>query len=245
MTFEDVAVQALLKNRILGEDQPTLSAVMGAAALAEGNALLEEFNIRSILIYATTILQFNLTARTLPTYWFTIGPSGADFTAARPTKIIRANLVLTGSTPNVRVPLDVIEDIQWSDVPQPALGVSAYPTRLYNGKEFPNSKLYLHPYPTTSANALELFVPYQIPAWAAVSDTFAFPPGFYNAYMLTLSERLCEGYGAVPDSLAKSAAKARAYFAATNGPSMKISTTDSGIPGSRRSNGTVYTGWSR
>ncbi len=247
MTLEEVLIQAYVKNGILADGEP-LSAELGATGLTDANILLEDFAITSVLIYTTDILTFPLTALTLPTYWYTIGPTGADFTAARPTEIKRANLLLTGSTPYIRIPIEIVNDLQWSDVSTPNLASAPYPTKLYNDGGFPNSKLYLWPFVNTAGNSLELFVPNQIAQFAAITDTFSFPPGFLGAFMYTLSERLCEGKREIPASLIRSAAKARNAYGRINRISPKMSTTDAGVPNSgngSRQGMNFWNGWVR
>lgn len=246
MTFGEIAQQSFIKNGILAPGE-SLPAELAQLALTDGNLLIEEFNIRDLMIWTTNINQYPLTARILPTYWYTIGPTGADFTAPRPLTISRANIVLTNSNPPSRFPLEIVNDMQWSDVTVPSLGSAPYPTKLYNNGDFPNSRLYLWPYPTSSGNALELFTTNQASEFTDVSDMFSFPPGYANAFMLTLAERLCEGFKAVSPSLAKSAAMARAYFGSKNSAAPKISTTDSGMPNGNAVDGpgnTFWNGWS-
>lgn len=241
-TLNDIISQALVKNGINAPGEDT-DADMVVYGLAQANLLLEEFNIRSVMVYTSNFNTYNLTALTLPTYWYTIGPSGANFTAPRPLMLKRANLILTSSSPSSRVPLEIMNDLQWSDVTIPSLGTNPYPTKIYLNGDFPNARIYLWPYPTSAGNQLELLTTNQVSQFAAVTDTFAFPPGFQNAFMLTLGEWLCEGFKPVPQSLARAASKARAYFASLNSASPKMSTTDSGMPGNRASGGNFYNGW--
>lgn len=245
MTLEEVVVQAFIKNGILADGEP-LPAELGASALNDANILLEEWNITSVMIYTTDILEFDLTALTPPIIYYTIGPSGADFTAPRPTRISRANIIISSSADSIRIPIRIINDLQWSDTTPRSLGSSPYPTKLYNNGDFPNSKLYLWPYPNQAANSLELFVPNPISAFAALTDTFSFPPGMWGAFMYTLSERLCEGKREVPASLARIAARMRNAFGRINRDSPKMSTTDSGIPNGgsgNRPGANFWNGW--
>ncbi len=246
MTLEEVLVQAFIKNGILADGEP-LPAELGASGLNDANILLEEFNITSVMIWTTNILQFDLFALTSPTVWYTIGPSDADFIAARPTRISSANIVLTGTPTNTRIPIQIVNDAQWSDVVARDLGSSPYPTKLYNDGSFPNSRLYLWPYPNTTANALELFVPNAVATFTTITDDFAMPPGGLGAFMYTLAERLCEGKKQIPDNLARTAARMRNAFGRINRNSPKMSTTDSGMPNGGMGDGpgnNFWSGWS-
>ncbi len=246
MTLAEVITQAYIKNGIMAEGEP-LDANLGASALLDANILLEEWSIRDLMIWTTAINEYVLTARTLPTYWYEIGPTSADaaFVTQRPTKILRANLILTNSNPPSRDPLEIVDDLQWSDETVPSLGSAPYPSKLYADGSFPNQRLYLWPYPTSSGNSLELFTPNQVAAFAAITDTFSFPPGFLGAFMYTLSERTCEGKRAIPPSLALAAANARARFGSTNSAAPKISTIDGYSGGRGNGGGTFWDGYPR
>lgn len=245
MTFIDVATDAYVKNgRIAPGEQ--LPGDLGDYAMREANRMLDQMNIQANFVWTTNILAFNLTARTLPTYWFTIGPHTVDpttdFDSPRPTRIIRANLLLTSSSPAARIPLVIYDDRQWSDETIPALG-SAIPTSLYNDGGDPVSRLYIWPYPTTTQNQVELFTWNQISRFATLADTFQMPPGYEDAFMLSLSERLIEGIKEIPATLQRSAAMARANVKSLNSQSPKISTTDSGMPGRGSGQGNFWNGW--
>ncbi len=246
MTLSDVLVQAYIKNGILADGEP-LAAELGDTGLNDANILLEEWNITpSVMIWTTDILAFPMTPLVLPITYYTIGPSGADFITARPEKILRANVLITSSTPQIRIPIQVVEDMEWSDVSTPDLQTAPYPTKIYNDGGFPNSRIYTWPVPNAAGNSMELFIPHQVSAFAAVTDTFSFPNGFLGAFMYTLSERLCEGKREIPATLMRSAARARNAWGRINRQSPKMGTTDSGMPNNGRGDGpgnTWYNGW--
>lgn len=225
-------------------------------AMREANRMLDQWNIQANFIWTKPILLFTLTARPISTtdssnqYWYTIGPAASlvgggnpDFIAPRPTRILRANLMITSSTPNVRVPLAILDAMQWSDETVPDLGTSPYPTAIYDDYANPFSRLYIWPFPQTTGNQIELFVPNQISRFVALSDSFVMPPGYEDAFMLTLSERLCTGVKTPPPDLQAAAAMARANVRSLNSRAPKISTTDSGMPSRNRSGGNFYDGW--
>lgn len=242
MDLGDLIADAYVKNGIQAPGEATV-AERADYALREANRMIGQWNIQNLLIFTTDIRVFPLTARTLPTYWYTIGPTG-DFVTARPNIIKKANLVLTTSSPTTRVPIDIYDDLQWGDIPTPALGAGAYPTALYNDGDYPNSKLYLNPYPTITQNSLELYVERVTSAFTAITDSFQMPDGYEDAFMLTLSERLCEGVREIPATLKNAAAMARAAVKSVNSKSPKMSTSDSGMPHSGgANNGTFWDGW--
>jgi hypothetical protein len=245
MTLLDIVKQAFVKNGLASPGE-ALSAELGALALIDANLLIQEWNIRDVLVYTTDIQVFTLTARTPPTIWYEIGPTAADFVTARPLNIKRANLIWQQSTPSVRIPITIIDDLQWSDQPVPEVA-SNTPTTLYNEGSYPNSRLYLWPYPNTTGNQLELFVTHQVAEFATLADTFSQPPGFANAFMMTLAERTLQGFRDVPMALSRAAAGARARFASLNAEPPKLSTMDNGLQSRGGINNSpsanVFSGW--
>jgi hypothetical protein len=258
--FIQLATDAYIKNGILGIGEP-LPGELGDFAFREANRMLDQWNVQALFSWTKTILLFNLTARTLPQYWFTIGPSGGtaapDFVAPQPTRIIRGNLILTQSSPSSRVPMEIWDARQWAAETVPALGTTV-PNNLYydyqnapngvdsNGNALQLSNLYIWPYPTTTLNQVELFTESQVARFASVADVFSMPMGYEDAFMLTLSERLCEGLRDISPTLSAAAMKARANVKSLNSRSPKIWTTDSGMPGSARGSGgasNFYSGW--
>ena len=244
-TLQDTAADSLIKNGIIAPGE-AIPAEWADLAVRDSNRICDDWNIQQNFVWTINILTFALTARTLPQYWFTIGPHSVDpttdFDAPRPTRIERANLLLESSSPASRVPLTIYDDQQWSDQTVPALGTTI-PTSIYDDYADPVSKLYVWPYPTVTQNQLELFVWNQISRFSAITDTFQMPPGYEGAFMLTLSERLCAGIKPVPPDVAAAATKARAAVRSLNSQAPKMSTTDSGMPGRPRSLGNFYNGW--
>lgn len=266
MTFNDLASDSYVKNGMLAAGE-TLDPNLAEYARREANRLLDQWNIQRLYIFTTTILLFPLTARPINTsdsptqYWYTIGPGGGtlatDFQVPQPNRIKRANLMLQSSNPNARVPLDVLDALQWSDQTTPNLGTTI-PTSVYydyanvangidaNGNALQFSRLYVWPYPTVTQNQLELFVWNQVARFASINDTFSFPDGWEDAVMLTLAERTIEGIRPISPTLRADAARARANVRSLNSQSPKMSTTDFGMPG--RGNGNsggsnVFNGW--
>lgn len=241
----ELLTDAYIKNGILAAGE-ILDPTLADYGMRESNRQLDQWNIQANFVWTTSILTFPLTA--LPTIlepdktWYTIGPSGADFTAPRPTRIERANLLLESSSPASRVPLTIYNDMQWSDQTVPALGTTI-PTSIYDDYGDPNSRLYVWPYPTVTQNQLELFVWNQISRFAATTDTFQMPPGYEDAFVLTMAVRLTQGIREPAASLVKAASLARANVQSLNSQSPKMGTTDSGMPGRHRSLGNFYNGW--
>jgi hypothetical protein len=256
-TFQQVATQAYIKNGMLAPGE-ALDANLAAYALSEANDILDSWNVQLLFISSYDIALYTLTARTLPNYFYTIGPAGGtldtDFHALQPTRIIRANLMLTQSNPNSRVPLQILDIRQWSDETVPALGTTV-PTSLYydyanvpngvdtDGNSLQYSRMYVWPYPTSTLNQMELFTPKQLARFTDVQNTFSMPVGYRRALVLTLAESTAEGVREISATLRADGARARAAIRGLNSQSPKMSTVDSGMPGQRRNGGNFYNGW--
>jgi len=146
--------------------------------IPEINRMMSGFNLDGHKIFTTRIDRYALTPN--QTTYF-IGPTG-DFVADRPIRIIRANLVLTASFPEIFLPLHLMDDIEWAALSIEELP-AAYPWSLYNDGDYPDSQLYLYGYPTQT-NDLQLFTPQQLPQFVAATDSVVLPPG-YEDLMVT------------------------------------------------------------
>lgn len=171
---------------------------------------------------------------------YSLGPSSADWTVTqRPDHIKGANLILAGSSPAVRTPIEIVDD-EWR-LSEPVLGTtSAIVTKLYYGPSFPNGSVTLWPKPTTAANLIELMTDSLLSQYN-MTDTLWLPFGYREAVTLTLAELLAPGCGqtASPDLKAQ-AADARIIVFGNNVSARNIRTRDGGMPGGRRGGGYSY-----
>ena len=166
---------------------------------------------------------------------YSIGQDSADFTADRPIKIIRANLILTADDPDSRVALEVFNMDEYAQLRLPAQSADQA-VCLYYQPTYPNGTLYPWPYPTDDsdvlANKLELFTWMQLSSYANTSTAVDLAPGYKNALTKTLSEWLCVPYGIPLNPEVKDQARiARSAIANVNTWSRKLE-RDYGIPDS-------------
>jgi hypothetical protein len=208
-------------------------------AIRKLNRIIDEWGARKVYAYNRGFAIYQLTANHSP---HLIGPSlsSPDFPAAvRPARIHSAQLILTSSTPNVFLPLNVRDDDWWADQRVPALK-STVPTDLYYSPDFPNGSLYLWPIPSFGYK-LQLEIDVAIASVALDGNgnpdptrSFVGPQGYEHAVMLTLAEQLCTPYGRpLPAELPGRAAKARATIQSNNIRSPRIQSIDWGTNGSK------------
>lgn len=160
---------------------------------------------------------------------YTIGPSGADFTAPRPTRIEHANVCLNDQVPGVFVPLEILDVNQWAAITLEQMPVTV-PTRMYCDYAAPNANLYFWGQPTLPY-LLQLFTWQQIAAFTGLGETVAFPQGYYAAFLYTFAELIGPQWNVqVPAQVVQMGMKARAGIASLNSRAPRLRTKDSGMP---------------
>lgn len=219
---------ALLELGVIAANE-TAAAADATLGLSLLNRIIDSWSTREVFIYTVSIAQYTLVP-SQQTY--TIGPGG-NFDTTRPTRILNANIILTSVTPNVRVPLQLINDDQWASIAVQNVNTTI-PTKLYYDGGFNangQGTLFFWGVPT-AANSVELFTPQLLTAPASLSTTIYFPPGYEEALTLTLAERMCGPFNKVrPPSLIQDAMKARAAVIGLN-TEAPLLTTDSGLQAS-------------
>ena len=219
--------------RMIGQLGPGRSP--GTSETADGllvlNQMLDGWNTDPLKIYTTRIDLYNLQTGK---YTYTIGPSG-DFNTTRPERIERANVVIGG---NLRRPIQLIDDAQWSQIRLPQLTGGAIPDRLYNDGAYPLATLYLWPGPN-SAYQLELYTWQQLAQFANINDTIVAPPGYLDAMAYNLAVRLgLEWSKGVPPDVAALARETLAAIESANAPSPVLACDPAIMP--RRGSGFNY-----
>lgn len=196
------------------------------------NRILSQWATRKIYAFYDSIASYTLGVSQQS---YTIGPSGATFTATRPVKILRANILLTSSTPNVRVRLAIINTDDYASLGIPALSAT-FPSRLYYQPTLSKGTIWLHPYPTDTSNKLELFTMNQLGqiAGADVGTDYPLPPGYDDALIRSLVESIALPFGVnVSEDYKMQTRRACASIAALNmeQPKMQTDLLNSGLRG--------------
>jgi len=232
VTFQDIANDALTEIQVLAAGE-TATAEDSALALTRGNYIMDEWSAREPFAYNVQFTLYTLTANHAP---HLIGPglSSPDFAVSqRPVKIEGASLLLTSSTPNVDVPLNLRDDDWWNNQRVKSL-TSSIPTDLYYSPDWPNGSLNLWPVPSVSYG-LRLETWGLLTQFAALNTTFSMPPAYRKAFMLTLAEELCGPFGKTPSPmLILKAREARKAVQGNNSGSPRIATAEAGQGGNTR-----------
>lgn len=217
---------ALRLAGILGAPGRTASTSELADAFDALNRMLGSWSIQDELIYSIQVDRYNLNPSKTS---YTIGPSGADFTAPRPIRITEACLVLLGPS-ELHLPLALLTDSQWAHRRLREIPTSV-PTELYDDYDFPNSRLFLWGYPTV-ANDLELFTWQQLSSFPSQAAAVSLPPGYANAICYNLAVQLNDQFGTpVRPNVLTTARRLSAWVKGNNAPSPAVPSADFGTRG--------------
>lgn len=209
---------ALRKAGITLGPQRTPSPAQYQDAIEELNRLVASLSCDRLFIYSKFDLIFPLT----DSKTYTIGASAdpniaADFDAPRPEGIEAANIVLSSGASDLRYPLAIVTDLQWSkirlqDIP------NTIPEVLYNDRGYPLSTLFLWGQPMPGCS-LELFYWQLVPTFLTPDDQVLLPPGYEDALVLNLAVRLAPHFQrGVPDDVRMQARESLMRLESINAP---------------------------
>lgn len=201
----------------------TPTAADASKALRVLNRMMDAWGSRKLFAYNVNFSDFTLTPGRQP---HTIGPSpGSDInTLYRPARIENAALILNNVTPAVDIPLRIRDDDWWANQRVKDLTTNV-PTDLYYSPDIPDGSLYLWPVPSF-AYGLRLETWVSVAQFVNLTDTLSLPPGYHDAIMLSLAERLARPFGKALDAgLIADANRARVTIQKNNDKSPRISVT--------------------
>lgn len=129
---------------------------------------------------------------------YTIG-DGGDFDTVKPANqdsIVGANLILTATSPEVRVPLGIYTDQAYDANQLPGMG-SGQPTALYYNPTYATDlgSIFLWPVPNVNTNDLELFLQNSVAQFADLDTTYYVPDGWPRMMKYNLADMLQTPYG--------------------------------------------------
>lgn len=219
-TAQDLVTLALTLSGRLGAGR-TPGASESGVVLGIANNMLDSWGTERLMVISVQVATYSLVAGTES---YTIGPTGV-FATTRPVMVQSASIKATVEGQTAHFPLRVIGQDEFAQ--QMRYGdQAAIPRTLYNDMGAPNSTLYLFPIPATSTH-LELYTWQQFTQFAALTDTLAFPPGYYRAVSYNLAIEIASAFGLkVPDVVAKIAMDAKASIETLNQRLMPASELD-------------------
>ena len=220
-TFGDIITDALTEINALTPGQPVDANDM-ALALARGNAFLDACNGSPLMQYVRRLDAYTFgTSKEA----YTIGRgAGADFNAERPTDILEAAIVLTTASPNVYIPLTMVNANQWANFYVLNYSTSI-PAIMWYELTYPNGTMHFLGTPSLTNYEVRILTSQQLGQAASTGTQFVFPPGYYEAFMYSLAERLCNPFGKTGEIAARlrvQAREARASVKSGNGETPRI-----------------------
>lgn len=186
------------------------SAADMAKGLLRANMWLDSMDAQALMEFTERLDAYVMTP---PKQAYTIGPTGADFTATRPNDIIQASIVDTTQTPNVFIGVTVVTADIWERYS--VLGYqTSVPTQLWYQQTYPNGTINVRGIPNNATYQLRILTKQLLGQAASLATVFNFPPGYYAAAMYGVAESLCNPFGKVGDIKADITARARLARAA-------------------------------
>ncbi|MCU0949522.1 MAG: hypothetical protein MUC68_00335 [Burkholderiaceae bacterium] len=207
-TVRDLLTRSMRVAQILGAGDP-MDANDADDALLSVNQMLDAWQAERLYCYAIQEVTHALTAG-IGTY--TIGPAGTIAIAVRP---VRVEYAFTRDATGFDRLCEVVPWEQWSAIAIKGLG-NDYPSALYYQPAYPLGSINLWQEPLADLT-LHLGVWTQLSEFASLDAVPALPPGYEDAIVFSLAERLCPEYGKEPyAALVKMAQQARANIQQNN-----------------------------
>lgn len=173
-TLQDVVSSALTAIGQLGQGQ-TLSNEDGQLGLRQVNLLLSKSSVKRLFLYTVATRQYQLTPALAD---YTIGPTGAIFTATRPTLIEGAQINPVGT--DIWLPLSILDKPKW-DAIRTKNSTASIPDDIWPEYTFPNLTFHVNPTPI-GAPYIRLGCWEQLTQFAKITDPVSFPPS-YEEYL--------------------------------------------------------------
>lgn len=189
-------VGSLLNLWLPGESIP---ANDGALILEAINDLLSSWAQRATMSPVISRERFDLVAdQGGPDDPYTIG-DGGDFDTTKPANqnsIVSANLILTATDPEVRVPLGIYTDQAYDANQLPGMS-NSQPTGLYYNPAYASDlgSIFLWPVPNVSTNDLELFIQQPVAQFANLTTTYYVPDGWPLALKYNVASLVQTDFG--------------------------------------------------
>ena len=214
MTVTDLVTHCARMIGYLGRGQ-TLSAAESNAGLDMLNELMGAWNRENLMLFRTARTIVSWPASTTSQ---TIGSGGNITSPARPDRIVGASWVDTSVTPNLEVPIAVLQTTaQYQNIPQKTLD-STWPLVLYYDPTYDSARgtIYLWPRPS-SAISIALYTWGRMSVAWTLNDTISMPDGYQRAMRYNLALELCGVLNMpIPPAIAMMAEESKANIKSLN-----------------------------
>lgn len=190
----DLINEAFLDISAIAAGQ-TITAEELSDAFMRLNQMLDSWSNEQVSVFTEQHQSFVLTAGTAS---YTMGPSGALSTAARPVKVLGASSV-SGA---FRQPVKVISFGTFDRMIENPLGVtSVLAQAIATDNSFPLINVKVFPTPASSPGNLEIDYWTPLAQFVSTTDVVSLPPGFEDALHFNLAVRIAPQYGKQPNAL--------------------------------------------
>ena len=153
------------------------------------NDWLDWLTIDRLAVYATQRVLFSFVPNQGD---YTIGLPTSNIPDQRPVRVDRASLVYTNVTPNIEVPLEVLNEQQYQALSPKSLTAST-PTKVYYESLFPEGILHFWAVPTV-AYQMALYLWRTVNQYLTPSDPVQVAPGYRITMQYQLAVQLAERY---------------------------------------------------
>jgi len=159
-------------------------------ALTALNQMLDSWSADRLAVYATEDTTFTWTANVAS---LTLGPSGADITAARPLQVMDSTYF---NYNNLSYGLALINEEQYNAIALKS-STSTWPQLLWVNMGMPLITMKIWPVPTASVE-FHLISVVQLTQPALTSTELSVPPGYLRAFRYNLACEIAAEFGVEP-----------------------------------------------
>ncbi len=213
MTARELCTQALLYLGVIASNETPEAEDINKVFDAL-NDLMDALSTDSYMIYSEVDEEFTLIGAQGE---YSIGESGADFTAVRPGSIQRGYVVVNG----VSYPLTSLNNQQYNSIGMKELAIT-WPQFFYYNPTFPNGTIKFWPVPS-EANSVVLTSLKQFVRFATLNTAVSLPVGYARMLKWNLVVEAADIFGkTVKASAIKKAADSKATLQRLNSPPVKM-----------------------
>lgn len=212
-TVRDLVTRALRVATVVGAGE-TPDADDAADALLNLNLMLDAWQAERLYVFAVVERTGTLVAGTAT---YTVG-TGATFNVPRP---VRIEWAYTRDSQSYDRQIDIVPDQVFAQIPLKSQG-NNFPTVLWYEQAYPLGIIHLWELPT-SGLTLRFGAWTVLSEYASLNDAVSLPPGYEDAIVFSLAERICPEYGkAISVDLMRQATNARANIQQDNLPDLRV-----------------------